>query len=106
MKGIGKHFRKYGFDFHLVERFDSSNGSVAIYSQGYGKDIILAYEVGVIRMQDETQLFGKKFEACEMWPSASQWGTYGWTCNTIEDARKRFNDLVSERAPKKAKKGK
>lgn len=103
MKKLETHFRKYGFDFNLVERFDSSNGSVAIYAQGHDRDIS-AYEVGVIRIQPAMELFGKQVEECEMWPSSSQWGSYAWTIKTIEAARQKFNELVAERAPKKAKK--
>ena len=94
MRRLAKKFTKYGEQFKQVCRTDNT----AIYLRhitGGQK----SYEVIVVRLANRRadKSTGKlRFIACEpyeCYPASEKWGTSGWTCNTEEDARAKYDLL-------------
>jgi hypothetical protein len=91
LKILEESFTSKGFKFQQVKR----HGDVAIYKKQFddpesGNN---HYEVIAIKRHNGYEIAGVKVLPSEMYPSDSQWGDWAFTCNTIEDANKRFDYL-------------
>ena len=75
-------FKHKSFGYRQLER----NEKAAIYSQSAG-DQIAAYEVVKIRTVKPKIWMGREIPFREVYPSDSDWGSRGWTCHTLEEAK-------------------
>lgn len=84
-------FKKGEFDHKLVKR----EGDACIYWRKAPHHRDAHYEVIVVQHFDaHTFQSGKSHPDREGYPSSEQWGTAGWTYNTLADAEVRFRKLV------------
>jgi hypothetical protein len=87
MKKLAEKFVKKEFRHTLLKR----EGDLAIYRRKQvGTNATAHFEVVIITRHDGITINGNLIEAGELYPSSSQWGDRGWTCNTLELAEKRF----------------
>lgn len=94
MRELEKEYTAYGYNFKQVKR----EGQIAIFEQrNQDSDKIVAYEVFVIQQLPEGFVGPKKYfqPAREAVPGKEQWGRCGWTIWHLEDAEKKFNELVA-----------
>jgi hypothetical protein len=88
-EGRGKGDQK-GFSFELLQR--SSTNAVYI-KRGHGG---ASYEAMRIRTHKKP-LFIQGIQIAEagdeFLPSSNQWGQYGWTFSTLEQAQAKFNEM-------------
>ncbi len=73
----------------LIER----KGGWAIYGQWKGGRCG-DYEVVRIRTRPEEDFLGKHYDAREVYPPSESWGTDGFTFMSLEEARKRLEELT------------
>lgn len=86
-----KYTANGGFHYELIKR----KGMVAVYAQKYTEDSEpIAYEVIKIRVAGNRLFKGKITPPYEKAPSTSQWGKYGWSYRLLENATKKFDELV------------
>ncbi len=90
-KVVATQFRLLGFEHTQLRRV----GDVAIYSQSK-PGLPDAYEVVRIQKHAAYSAFGKDFTAGESYPTPAQWGTEGWTYPKLEQAERKFRELVKE----------
>jgi hypothetical protein len=91
MKKIEKTIVKKGFKYTQIKR----DGSKAIFLQERDdKDSVLKkYEVIVIKTHDGYEIGGNKIPPSEIYPSSTQWGTLGWTFDSLHDAETKYKSL-------------
>lgn len=87
MKTIPQEFNKYGYRYTLVTRL----GEVAIYSQE--KESHRNFEVMIIRKRKADNDFAGTKAGDEYMPSPEEWGVYGWTLTTYEEAIQKVRSL-------------
>ena len=56
-----------------------------------------SYEVAILRPYKAGIVWGKQHEAGESYPSSEQWGSQGWSYNSLEAAEARFAQLQNRR---------
>lgn len=88
MKPLSTDFTRGAFRYRQVERI----GDLAIYHQTE-EGAHRAYEVVKVRQKPERSIMGRTLEASEVYPCSEDWGTYGWTCPTLERARAKLYEL-------------
>ena len=76
-------FKWNQYRYEQLERTATS----AIYSQFDPNDELVAYEVVRIRVEQPGEVMGKFYPLREVYPNTNQWGSYGWTCRTLDEAR-------------------
>jgi hypothetical protein len=81
-------FRQSGSTFTQVKRV----GDIAIYKQTKARRSP-AFEVVTIRRREASVAFGKEFPATEYYPHNEDWGTYGFTYRTLDEAERKFEEL-------------
>jgi len=87
MKLVPEKFIKKGFKHLLLKREEN----VAIYKRHpVTSSRNPHFEVVIISSHNGITIDGNYIEPGELYPSGSQWGNMGWTCNTIEAAESRF----------------
>lgn len=86
MKILEKEIKTNGFIYKQITR----NDKYAIYSQEN-----MNYEVIEIKLHPKRIIFGKTYLAGEYYPITSEWGNYGWSYQTLEEARKKYDYLTS-----------
>ena len=59
-------------------------------------EVVQLQERGYVRFDD-----GRELQPAELYPASSEWGKYGFTYRTLDEARKRFETLWPTRAPAK-----
>jgi hypothetical protein len=92
MKKLKKNFKSRGFFHEQVTRV----GNRAIYKRHPVKvDHVSAnhYEVVKIGSHNGYKLGASYIDATETYPSSSMWGTCGWTCDSLETAQDKFDEL-------------
>lgn len=107
MKLLPQKFTKKGYRHTQLKREDN----VALYKrQSLENSKIFHFEVVVITAHNGTTIEGNYIEAGELYPSTSQWGDKGWTCQTLIRAeekflevKKRLKDLEKKAQIKKSK---
>ncbi len=88
MKTLPMNFTKFGDYFTLIQRGDRS----CIYKRRVSEKTII-YEVFLIKVKPERQIFGKIIPAAERLPHNEAFGYWAWICNSIDKAKKRFEEL-------------
>jgi hypothetical protein len=81
-------FRHCGFRLTQLKRL----GAVAIYKQAKTQQV--TFEVVIIRQREASFAFGKDFPATEYYPHNEDWGTYGFSYRTLEEALVKFMELA------------
>lgn len=95
MRVLPENFNDGGFEMSLLER----HGNLAIYEQRKNSRAV-AFEVVIIRpRKDRTLPNGNFISGGEYYPCPSEFGTYGWACESLERARQRLS-LLTERHDK------
>jgi len=86
MRTAPTSYTRNGWFYRQIKRV----GNVAIYEQrGAG-----LFEVVRIRIAPACTLKGIVYPVRESLPSDSLWGTYGWTCHTLERAEAKMATLL------------
>lgn len=80
-------FWRSGFTCRLMKR----EGQIVMYS--LTKSGRMSYEVMKVQTQKLDNSFTGRKAGEEFLPSSSQWGTYGWTYNSLKDAEAHFKSL-------------
>jgi hypothetical protein len=86
METLAKEFKHGGRAFRQLKR----DGRVALYAlSGAG------YEVVVVQRQAAREIHGYSFPECEVMPTTSQWGRYGWSylASDLAGAERRYDGL-------------
>lgn len=91
MKTLPETFRSDHYDFTLLQR----TGDIAMFTKTKENLDRNLYEVVRVQKRKEVTMFGNVVEAHEAMPSPEQWGAYGWSYSNPEDARAKFNALVT-----------
>jgi hypothetical protein len=98
MKQLPEKFIKKGFKHHLLKREDN----VAIYKRQFVETSKhFHYEVVIITTHNGITIDGNYIEPGELYPSTSQWGNMGWTCNSLEQAEQKFKQAIKQAAQTK-----
>lgn len=101
MKTIPDKFIKKGFKHSLIKREEN----VAIFKRHSSEsNKKFHYEVVIISSHNGITINGNYIEPGELYPSSSQWGEMGWTCQTMEQAEKRFKQAKKQAAQTKKNK--
>lgn len=85
MRTLPDTFKKYGSIFTIERRTVDK----AIYSRDGGE----SYEVIKIKNSPTRKIGSTLLEAGEYYPSAEQWGTYGFTYTNLKDALNKYDEL-------------
>ena len=83
------NLRKNGFSYTLVLR----TGSYAIYEQHVNANLVY-YEVFIIPIVKEKEIFGKKVEAHEKFPADEDFGKIAWIYRTFDRALYKLYELM------------
>jgi len=59
------------------------------------KNVLIGYEVIVIRKQKAQTFFGREYPAKEIYPGPESWGTFGFSFKNLKDAKNKFEYLIS-----------
>jgi len=86
-----------GHHYHQVWRDEHA----AVYEQRGHYNQLLGYEAILIKRQEAQKVFGKWYEAKELYPVAEDWGKIAVTRRTLESA-KEAAELFSKRASARA----
>lgn len=89
MKILEKSFTRKKFQYDQLCR----KGNLAIYTQKHLESEGLTYEVIIIKSHNGYEIAGTKIEPSEVYPSDTQWGILGWTCQTLEAAQNKMKKL-------------
>jgi len=89
MKILEKNFTRKVFNYEQLYR----KGNLAIYAQKNKETGSATYEVIIIKSHNGYEIGGIKIEPSEVYPSDSQWGILGWTCQTLEAAKNKIKKL-------------
>ena len=90
-KTIPTQFKKKGFVYTQLKR----EGARAIFQQTRDGSSLNNYEVVKIGRHNGYTMGGMTIAPAETYPGSSLWGITAWTCCSIDDAMRRYNDLVS-----------
>ena len=91
MKTLPTTFGSDDFDFQQLRR----EGDVAIFVKQKPPFKFKSYEVVIIQKRDAyIWPNGLTTPAHEAMPSSRDWGKYGWTYQTLQDAELRFKTLA------------
>jgi len=88
---VEAQFRQSGFTLTQVKR----SGDIAIYRQTKA-GLPPAFEVVTIRRREASVAFGKEFPAAEYYPRNEDWGNYGFSYRTLEEAERKFKQLAKK----------
>jgi hypothetical protein len=91
MKQLPTRFDKSGWRFTQILR----SGNVAIYRRKFIAGKSEHFEVIRIGCHTGKVIAGRVIEPAEVYPSAEDWGSRGWTFSSEEAARARFEALES-----------
>ena len=91
-------FRSDGFDFQILSR----EGEVALLAKKKPKWEFEVYEVVRIQVWPDEWIKGHFTPEREAIPRSEQWGVYGWSFADLDDARRKFYELVSVKQRKAA----
>lgn len=82
-------FHRDGYTHRLMKR----EGNIALYSlTRFGR---MSYEVVKIRAYKTDRAFINRKAGDEYLPSNEEWGTYGFTFNSLSDAERHFKALTN-----------
>jgi len=83
--------RKNGFTYTLVSR----GRRACLYKQRVTEKIHY-YEVFILRLGQEKNIFGKILPSKEIFPRNEDFGKFAWSFRTITEAKKKFYRLERE----------
>lgn len=87
-------FKKYKFVYELLDL----QGSIALYEQSY-KGVVVGFEIHKLRLwANRIGKFSHLNRTIRM-PSNEDFGKWAWSFNTLDYARKKFNELLGLPAP-------
>ncbi len=93
MKVLEKQFEESGYTYEQIEK----KGKFYIYKRTKPikitktKSFLLTeYEVVIPLIKKAFETNGYKYEAGEYYPGQSLWGMYGWSCMSLDRARKKL----------------
>ena len=86
MKPLPSTFTAKGFDHQLVQR----QGNLAIYRRNRTGSARAHFEVIRVQHHNGFTLAGVSIPPAETYPTATQWGTNGWTCPDMDSAQRRL----------------
>ena len=95
MKKLPTHFRSDDFDFRQIAR----EGDVALFrkTKQYPSLLLETFEVVIVRkMDDHIGPRGEMISAGEHMPRSEQWGTHGWSLQTLKRAWEKFHEVVAK----------
>ena len=88
---VGATWNEDGFRHEVSER----NGNVALVRKNLIGGKFQGWEVAIIRRRPATTTpSGHSYAEGERYPANEDWGTYGWSYTTEEDARRKVATLV------------
>lgn len=90
MKAIRELYTRQGFHHQLIRR----EGNVAVYKQE--KNNYKAFEVVVLRTMKKDNALTGQMTGDERLPSTSDWGVFGWTYRSEDDANRKFEELIAK----------
>ena len=95
MKTLPKVIKSDSFTMTQVMREDD----LAIYrrTKQVGDRTIEHFEVIVVRVIPESQVFGQTVLEHEKYPASEAWGMHGWTCYDLDAAWERIRKIRAER---------
>lgn len=88
-KVIPTEFKKKGFNYKQVKR----EGHKAIFEQTRTGTDLKNYEVVKIGRHNGYIMGGVKIEPAETYPGSSLWGITAWTCQSLDAAEVRYQQL-------------
>jgi hypothetical protein len=88
-KPIPAQFHKKGFVYTQLKR----EGNRAIFQQTRQGSTINNYEVVKIGRHNGYIMGGQSIEPAETYPGSSLWGIAAWTCTSIDEALKRYENM-------------
>jgi hypothetical protein len=86
-------YTRDGIDFHVTEKHEIICLLVGTYRHS---PTLHTYEVHLLRMVKQGSLSPDAGKMLLSSPSESDWGKYGWTFMTLEDAQRKFDQLADE----------
>src|SRR5258708_2418142 len=89
VRTIPAAFNQDGYDHKLVVRC----GRSAIFSKSRPLGPIHCFEVVRLEYRGAETIRGTNYPARECYPRSEDWGVAGWTCMTLEAARKKMGKL-------------
>lgn len=89
MKILEKTFDRKVFQYEQLYR----KGNYAIYSQKHRDTGFTTYEAIIVKNHNGYEIAGVKIEASEVYPGDSQWGIFGWTYQTLDQAKNKIKQL-------------
>jgi len=89
MKILEKSFERKKFQCDQIYR----KGNLAIYTQKNVEYGSLTYEAIVIKSHNGYEIMGTKIPPSEVYPCDSQWGDFGWSYQTLEEAKNKIKEL-------------
>jgi len=96
MNILPEKLRKNGFAYTLILR----KGQSAIYRQQVTEKLAY-FEVFIIQVKPEQNLFGRYYPEREVFPSDNVFGISAWSFRNFDDALKRYKKLLEEGKLKK-----
>lgn len=90
-KVIPTSFKKKGFNYNQVRR----DGMKAIFEQTKDGSEMKNYEVVKLGRHNGYVMGGVSIEPAETYPGSSLWGITGWTCQSLDRAIERYNQIDS-----------
>ena len=97
VKRIPIHYRRHGLERNLVAR----SGDAVMYSVVHSNAEVMGYDVMRVRRTEKDYRFPDgtvQRTGDERLPTTLHWGTHGWTCRTLSDALRRFEELAAGQA--------
>jgi hypothetical protein len=94
MKILEKEFKYNGFLFTQVVRLADK----AVYKKRNISGKAVSFEVIRIKSHNGYEIGGVKIAPSEVYPSSSQWGTFGWTYTKLEDAMNKYFTMETKAA--------
>ena len=92
MKYLPLYLEQKGFILEQIERIEK----YAIYSKyrkGFKKETF-HYEVIMIQSHNGREINGRSIDPTEYYPSATKWGTLGFTCPSLQEAKEKLNKII------------
>jgi hypothetical protein len=86
---IPETFTYDGYVHRLVVR----SGRRAIFSKARPHSPIHSYEVVLLEYRGAEIIGGKAYPARETYPRSEDWGVAGWTCSTLDEARRKLDEI-------------
>ncbi len=78
-----------GYHHELVER----SGRRAIFSKARPLSPVHSFEVVLLGYRGAENIGGKAYPAREVYPRNEEWGVSGWTCSTLDEARRKLDEI-------------